>query len=142
MRCSLYRVDAEALVAALTQPDLIARYQQRLADELPSCADRALITYLRQLDAVANKVRTTGFDSVAAQDPAAADALLSDLFAVATYDRWDVPAEHIGDDELPVDGLPRGILAADGSREGAKVFVLDEQTIAIARERTAGEVAG
>jgi hypothetical protein len=109
---------------------------------LPSCADRALITHLRQLDAVANKVRTAGFDAVAAQDPAAADALLSDLLAVATYDRWDVPAEHLGEDDLPVDGLPRGILAADGSKEGAKVFVLDEQTIAIARERAAGEVAG
>jgi hypothetical protein len=139
MRCSIYRADPEALVAALTQADLIERYQQRLADELPSCADRALITHLRQLDAVANKVRTSGFDGVAAQDPAAADALLSDLFAVATYDRWDVPAEHIGEDDLPVDGLPRGILAADGSKEGAKVFVLDDSTIAISRNRSAGD---
>lgn len=141
MKCSVYRTEPAALIAALTEPASLAKYQQRLAAEIPSCIERGLITHLRQLCTLASGAQAEGFDRVAERDAAAADALLSDLFAVATYDGWPLPVEAMGESDLPLDGLPRGILAADRSAEGARVYLIDDQTIAIARNREVSDSA-
>ena len=36
---------------------------------------------------------------------------------------------------LPVDGLPRGLLAADDSAEGAGLWLIDDEHFALARWR-------
>jgi len=141
MRCSCYRTDPAVLLAALSDATLIQRWLDQTADEVKGLADRALVDHLRTLTRVACEVLGDGFERVAERDPHAADALISDLFAVATWHGWDLPIEALGDLDLPVDDLPRGLLAADRAREGASVWLLDEHTVALARTRKAGAEA-
>lgn len=135
MRCTCFDAEPAALVAALTEPDTVARWQANLADELPSLADRALQAHLRALARTAAAVLSEGFDVVCQRDVRAVDALLSDLLAVATWHGWELPLTSIGERDLPVEDLPRGLLAADTAADGAKVWVLDDRTIALARDR-------
>jgi hypothetical protein len=141
MRCTCYRIDPPSLLAALAEPELLARYQQALGDELPSLADRALVRYLRKLTTLASRALAEGFDRVAEDDRIAADALLTDLFAVATYRGWPLPIEPLGERDLPVEALPRGMLGADAATDGAKLWLIDDETLALARDREADEVA-
>lgn len=138
MRCTCYRTDPPVLLAALSDATLVQRWLDQTADEVRSLADRALIDHLRALTRVASEVLGDGFERVAERDPHAADALLSDLFAVATWHGWELPIEPLGELDLPVEDLPRGLLAADQAREGAHVWLLDEHTVALSRARIAG----
>ncbi len=140
MRCTCYRTDPPTLVAALTDGDLLARYQAWLGEEVKSLGDRSLLAHLKRLSTYASRAQAHGFDLLARNDLQAADELLTDLLAVATWNRWDLPLEEHGEQDLPVDDLPRGILGADQSPENARVWLLDGTTIALARSREAGEV--
>jgi len=137
IRCECFRADLPALIAALTDQDLISRWQDAAAAELPRLADRRLAEHLRALDRVAAMIRTDGIDVMAQRDPAAADAWLTDAVAVATWHRWELPLEPLGERDLALEGLPRGLIAADRSRDGAGLWVIDEETIALARWREA-----
>ncbi len=141
MRCTCYRVDPPALVAALTDGENLARYQAAIGDEVPSLADRAMVLHLRRMSTLASRVASEGFERVAEQDPALADALLTDLFAVATYRGWELPAEDLGARELPIAGLPRGLMGADAAIDGAQLWLIDPGTIALARSREAADQA-
>lgn len=141
MRCTCFRIDPPSLLAALADPDLLKRYQQALSDELPSLADRALVRYLRRLSTLASRALAEGFDRVAEDDRVAADALLTDLFAVATYRNWPLPIDALGERDLPVEELPRGLLGADDSTDGAKLWLIDDETLALTRDREADDVA-
>jgi hypothetical protein len=141
MRCFCYRVDQPSLIAELTDEAILQRYQSYLGDELPSLADRGLVRFIRKQSTVVSRVLAEGFDRVAEQDVAAADALLTDIFAVATYFQWRIPLEPLGERDLPLDDLPRGLLSADTSSDGAKLWVIDEDTIALSRDREADDVA-
>ncbi len=141
MRCACFRTDPPVLLAALSDAALVQRWLDQTADEVKGLADRALVDHIRGLTRIACEVLGDGFERVAERDPHAADALLSDLFAVATWHQWDLPIEALGDLDLPVEDLPRGLLAADQAREGAHVWLLDDHTVAIARVRVAGAQA-
>jgi hypothetical protein len=141
MLCTCYRIDPPTLVAALTDAEVLARYQANVGDEVPSLADRAMVVHLRRMSTLASRVVVDGFERVAEQDPAAADALLTDLFAVATYRGWEVPAEALGERELAVEGLPRGLLGADAAPDGAQLWLIDQETVALARSREADDQA-
>ncbi len=139
MRCFCYRVDQPSLMAALTDEALLTRYQSTIGDELPALADRGLVRFLRKQGTLVSRALTDGFDRLAEQDIAAADSLLTDVFAVATYHNWFLPLESLGERDLPVEELPRGLLSADISTDGAKLWVIDEDTIALTRDREADE---
>lgn len=139
MRCHCYHVDQPSLLTALTDEAFIARYQSALADELPSLADRGLVRFLRKQNTIATRALTDGFDRLAEQDTAAADGLLTDLFAVATWHGWELPIESLGERDLPIEELPRGLLGADIATDGAKLWVIDQETIALSRDREADE---
>ena len=141
MRCACFRTDPPVLLAALSDAALVQRWLDQTADEVKGLADRALVDHIRGLTRLACAVPGDGFERVAEREPHAADALLSDLFAVATWHQWDLPIEALGDLDLPVEDLPRGLLAADQAREGAHVWLLDDHTVAIARVRVAGAQA-
>ncbi len=141
MRCTCYRIDPPSLLAALSDEAFIARYQSSLADELPGLADRALVRHLRRLSTSASRAVTSGFDHLAEADPSAADELLTDLFAVATWRSWPLPLEVIGERDLPVEDLPRGLLGQDVGTDGAKLWLLDDETLALSRDREADDVA-
>ena len=140
-KCSIYRIDPPSLVAALTDEAVLARYQANISDEIPSLADRPLIAHLKRMSTSASRAQADGFDRFAEADPAAADSLLSDLFAVATYHHWPLPAQYLGEEEMPVDGIPRGLLGADTAPEGARLWQIDDETIALARSREAADAA-
>jgi hypothetical protein len=141
MRCATYRIDQASLIAALTDPVLLVRYQAQTAEEVKSLADRALIRHLKAIDGLIGRVLVSGFESLARNDLAAADALLSELFAVATWNGWELPIEPLGEEEAAVEGLPRGIFGADGARDNAGLWLLDHRTLALCRDRVAGEDA-
>lgn len=140
MRCHCYHVDQPSLLTALTDEAFITRYQGAIGDELPSLADRGLVRFLRKQTTLATRALTDGFDRLAEQDTAAADGLLTDLFAVATWHGWELPIESLGERELPVEELPRGLLGADTAIDGAKLWVIDHETIALSRDREADDV--
>jgi hypothetical protein len=137
MRCTCFRIDPPSLLAALSDEAFIARYQGALADELPGLADRALVRHLRRLSTIASRAVAGGFDRLAEADPGAADELLTDLFAVATWRAWPLPLEQLGERDLPVEGLPRGLLGQDAGSDGAKLWLLDDETLALCRDREA-----
>jgi hypothetical protein len=139
MRCHCYHIDQPSLLTALTDEALIAKYQSTIGDEIPSLADRALIRFLRKQITLANRALSEGFDRLAEQDTAAADELLTDLFAVATWHGWELPIESLGERDLPVEEIPRGLLGADTASDGAKLWVIDHETIALSRDRVADE---
>lgn len=141
MRCTCYRTDPPTLVAALTDPETIARYQEALAVEAKALADRALLKHVKRMSTLASQVLAGGFETVARNDLAGADELLTDLFAVGTWHRWDLPVEDLGEQDLPVDDLPRGLLAADQGVESARLWMLDGTTVALSRSRESGDEA-
>lgn len=142
MRCHCYHIDQPSLLTALTDEALIAKYQSTIGDEIPSLADRALIRFLRKQITLATRALSQGFDRLAEQDTAAADELLTDLFAVATWHGWELPIESLGERDLPVEEIPRGLLGADTASDGAKLWVIDHETIALSRDRIADEAVG
>jgi len=121
MRCQLFRTDPPTLLAALTQETMLVRYQECLAAEIPSLAEQTLIRHLRRLTGYASQVLSSGFETLARNDIQAADELLSDIFAVATFHGWD---------------LPRGLLGADRDPDSARIWLLDGATVALSRART------
>jgi hypothetical protein len=136
-----YRCDPAQLIAALTEPELLARYQEAVAAEVPSLADNALLGHLRRLLRWAAQAQTGGFAALARVQPAEADALLSDVFAVATWQGWPLPIQLLESGLAEVAGLPRGLLGQDPGGEGASVWVLDHATVLLARARSAGTQA-
>ena len=142
MRCHCYHIDQPSLLTALTDEAFIAKYQSTIGDEIPSLADRALIRFLRKQITLATRALSEGFDRLAEQDTAAADELLTDLFAVGTWHGWELPIESLGERDLPVEEIPRGLLGADTASDGAKLWVIDHETIALSRDRIADEAVG
>src|SRR5262249_33035995 len=125
--------------SALTDAEALARWQDAAAAELPALADRAMVRHLKKLSAAVSRAQAEGFERLAEAEPALADALLTDLLAVATFHGWDLPLTALGEEELDVEELPRGLLGEDVSPDSARVWLLDRETIALARTREAGE---
>jgi hypothetical protein len=141
MLCTCWRIDPASLIAALTTPETLARYQDAVAEEIPGLADRALLKHLRRMTTLAARALAGGFDELARDELAAADELLSDLLAVGTYRGWELPLDALGEREVAVESLPRGLLGADQGVESARVWLLDRSLLALARSREAGEAA-
>jgi hypothetical protein len=141
MLAECYRVDVADLIAALCSDDLMRAFQASIVQDIPSLADRSMLLHLRRMHTLASQVIGDGFDRLAERDRAAADALLTDLFAVATYHGWQLPVQALGSFDLPLEGLPRGLLGADQTQHGALLVLTDVHTVALARSRVADDVA-
>jgi hypothetical protein len=139
MRCERFRTDPATLIEALAAAPLLDAWLEAQQAELAWLADRTLTAHLRRLTALAGRARSGGITLLARQDAAGADALLTDLFAVATWRRWELPVERLDDGEVEVGGLQRGLLGADLGGEGAGLWLIDHATVALARSREAGE---
>jgi len=141
MLCTCYRTDPASLVAFLTDSETLARYQDAMVTEVKSLADRALVKHIKRMSTLASAAQAHGFDALARVDLAGADELLTDVFAVATWHAWELPAENLGEQEIAVEDLPRGLLAADVGTESAHLWMLDGTTIAMSRARVCGDEA-
>lgn len=137
MRCETFRTDPATLIASLSEPALLQRYLDAQQAELPSLADRGMTAFLRRLGAQAVEAQAVGMTMLARRDPVQADALLTDLFAVATWHGWDLPIQRLG--EADADVGVRGLLGADTATDGATLWLIDHATVALARMRQAGE---
>lgn len=143
MKCECFRADIPDVIAALTDAANIEKWRASVVDELPRTADRGLAEHLRSLDKTASHLLVHGLDVVAAQDVAALDAWLTDMFAVATWNNWPIPVTKLGEIEASIENLPRGLLAADVSRQGAGLWLVTDDHIALARWRESSiEVSG
>ncbi|MCK6488509.1 MAG: hypothetical protein L6R48_09305 [Planctomycetes bacterium] len=141
MLASLFRAEVPVLVAALSAPALLARYQGELAEERAISAERSLAEHLQRMSRLAGQAVAEGFEVLARDDRAGADLLLTDLFAVATWRGWELPVEALGGQELDAAGLVAGLLASGTVAEGAALYHLDAGTLALVRGRAAaGEV--
>jgi hypothetical protein len=141
MIATRYRTDLAGLVAVLTSNETLVRYQEALAEEHKITAERAMAEFQRRMGQLANRALAHGFDTLARHDRVLADALLTDLFAVATYHRWELPIEDLGEEDLDVSDLTRGLLGVETPGEGASLWQLDGTTIAFSRSRAAGDEA-
>lgn len=103
-------------------------------------ADRPLLAHLKRLNLTASSILGCGFARAARLDPQAVDALLSDVFAVATWRGWPLPIEAEAEQEVIIDGVPRGLLGVDTS-PGAGVWRIDHRTLALARQCQAADQA-
>jgi hypothetical protein len=139
MHCLRFRTDPATLIEELGSERILRLYLAAQETELASLADRTLSAHLRRLNGLAAQALTIGITTLAKRDAAHADALLSDLLAVATWHGWELPIEALGEADAEVEGLPRGLLGVDPGHEGAAVWVLDHGTVALARNRQAGE---
>jgi hypothetical protein len=136
-----FRYDAAGLIAALTDPQALARYRASLADELPGLADPPMAAQVRRLDALAAQAQDLGFARFARRDPEGADGLLSDLLAQATWQGQELPLMPDGAGNRPNAETPRGLLGQDREPEGAGVWVVAPGVLALARWRRAGSPA-
>jgi hypothetical protein len=141
MLCTCFRTDPSSLVAFLTDRETLRRYQEAMVVEVKSLADRALLQHIKRMSTLASAVQAHGFEALARTDLPAADELLTDVFAVATWHGWELPAESFGEQDVTVEDLPRGLLAADAGTESARLWMLDGTTVALARSRIAGDQA-
>jgi len=139
MRAHVFRTDPPALVQTLTAPEWLARYQDLLAAEAGVCAEREMLGHLRRMGTLAGRAATEGFDTLARNDRTSADALLTDLFAVATWHQVELPAAPLGELEVDVTDLPAGLLASDTTSGAARLWQLDGTTIALTRDRVVGD---
>jgi hypothetical protein len=141
MIATRYRTDLPGLVAVLTSSETLQRYQEALAEEHKITAERAMADFQRRMSLLASRALAHGFDTLARHDRVVADALLTDLFAVATYHHWELPIEDLGESDLDISDLPRGLLGVETLGEGASLWQLDGSTIAFARCRAASDEA-
>lgn len=139
MRCETFRTDPPALCAALGEPALLTRYLAAQEAELPSLADRQMTAFVRRMGALASHALGLGLTVLAKRDVVQADALLTDLFAVATWHGWELPVERLVEQDVEVAGSQRGLLGADVAVDGAGLWLLDHATVALARQRQAGD---
>jgi hypothetical protein len=141
VRAERYRGALADLINALSAGELLQRFIDQLTDELPRCGDADLLRHMRWLLVQARMLQAEGLEHRAALDRAALDALLCDLFAVATWLGWPLPVSRDGDCELPLEPLPRGLLGADDCAQGVLVFQLpDDGGFALCRHRRADRV--
>jgi len=138
MHCRIFRGEREPLLAKLLDAELLDRYGQYLQEQSGALAEPALATYVKQMQAMVARLASVGVDEVRSEDPAGLDALLTDCFAVATWNDWDLPVRDVGEDDCELDGAQRGLLGYDDSEGGAELYVLGDDRIALCRAREVG----
>lgn len=141
MRCDCFQGDPATVAKALADSVVVASWQAHTASELPSLADGRLIAHLKRLVQIASGIQTIGLAGVQASDAAGVDAWLSDAFALATWEGWDLPVTRLGKREVDLAERPRGLFGVDSSTDGVTLVVIDTDVIALGRNREADERA-
>ncbi|MHC5068002.1 MAG: hypothetical protein ACYTF0_05380 [Planctomycetota bacterium] len=136
MHAERYRCDDRAaLLAALTTPSLLERYVAQVEDTLRMVLEEGQAGLLQRCSRVLSRLAAEGMDGLAASDPAALDMLLTDVFAVATWSGWSLPAVADGHVEVDPAAAQRGLLGAEASDEGAILWLLADGALALVRSR-------
>lgn len=141
MRCRLLRVEPARLVDALIAPEQLQRYAEAMQHEQSGVAERPMLRFLKQMQAIAARLAAEGRERIEETDPAALDALLTDVLALATWHGWPLPGKDLGERECDLAGARRGLLGADDSEGGARAYVLEDDLVAVVRSREAGDAA-
>ena len=126
------------LVSALASPDIQRRYAEALDQELPHIVEPGLKQFNRQQRQRVDELAMYGYDAQLQQAPQQLDELLTDCFAIATWNRWPLPVKHLGQEPCQMTEQVQGLLGNQVSPQGASVFCFDNQRIALVRQRVAG----
>ena len=133
--CEMFRCDGD-LVSALLDPSMTNAYTSALEQEVHQLAEQSLRDHLRQMHRVLAALGAAGVDACRAQMPAELDALLTDIFAVASWHGWQLPVEHLGQHRKDLSQAQRGLLGYDASTGGAELYRCDETLVALVRDRS------
>lgn len=136
-----YRADSTELLNRLAEGELLARYVQALEAEAGSLAEAPQLAFGRRMLGLVARLGAEGVEQVASTDRAGLDALLTDVFALATWHRWPLPVEPLPPGEVDLEHAQRGLLGAETEGQGAVLYVIDEQTVALRRSRDDQDIA-
>ena len=136
-----YRADSAGLLAALVDADTLGRYSATLEAAGGSQAEAGQVAFTRRMLGMVARIGAEGVDGLARDDRAGLDALLTDIFAVATWHRWPLPVARLDPGETDLDRAQRGLLGAEAEPQGAALYVLDEETVALRRWRDDQDIA-
>jgi hypothetical protein len=138
--CDCFRADSTALLNHLVDGSLLARYADWLQASNASQAEATQVAFSRRMLELVTRLGAEGMEGVAAHDRAGLDALLTDVFATATWHRWPLPIEAIGSREIDPERAQRGLLGSECEAHGAVLYVVDEDTVALRRSRNHAEI--
>ncbi len=133
--CDCFRADSTDLLNHLAEGSLLSRYVEWLQASNAYQAEATQIAFSRRMLELVSRLAAEGVEGVAANDRASLDALLTDVFATATWHRWPLPVEALGSREIDPDQVQRGLLGAEREDQGAVLYVVDEETVALRRSR-------
>lgn len=142
MQCDFYQGNRDALIAWCSSATALDLYQTYVAQEIEQLADISLLKHLRQLQTIAQMLQAQGLEQMAQEQRGAVDALFTDILACASYFQWSglpMTFEHSG--TLDLDVQERGLLGADEGLNTALLFIVDDEHIAICRNREADHEA-
>ena len=124
------------MVQWLSSEGVIARYLEESGLELGSLVEEPLVKHIRCLHVTVRQIQTQGFTAACERDRGMVDALLTDIFAWATFQQWrDLPVAIGEEGELPLEVVQRGLLGADMADQGALLFIPEGNVIALCRQR-------
>ena len=142
MQCEFYQGNRESLIAWCSSAATLEQYQTYVVQEIEQLADISLLKHLRQLQTVAQMLQAQGMDILAQDQRGAVDALFTDMVACGSYFKWsDIPLVYERSDTLDLDIQERGLLGADEGLNTALLFIVDEEHVAICRNREADHEA-
>jgi hypothetical protein len=130
----VYVGDPAAVINVLVSAENLNRYVAWLEHDAGSQAEASQHAMARHMTGMVSRIGAEGLEAVAAADRPAIDALLTDVFAVATWHGWALPVTPEADSEVSLDGWQRGLLGADANQHGA-VLYCQGQRLALRRSR-------
>jgi len=130
-----YRGDSAEVMASLLDGRLLEAYAEYIHRNSGNHAEAGQLGFDKRMLRLLARLGAEGVDGVASNDRAGLDALLTDCFAVATWQRWPLPIEPAGTRTVEVAELQRGLLGSEREGQGAALYLIDEGTIGLRRSR-------
>ncbi len=137
----IYRVESrEYLLSCLVSSPMLHAYQQYLTEERASLVDAALIRHLEHLRQALQRLMLEGLSACSGSHLGDIDQVLTDIFAVATWNGWQVPVLPPTLHTLPEPRPACGLLASGEVGSGAHVW-FHANHIFLSRDREIDRIA-
>ena len=133
MELEIYSGSVNGLTQWCRSAGVLTRYNEHICSELEHVADAALIKHLKKLQKLSSSLLHGGANE---PDFAVMNSLLTDVFCVASYEKWDHPMQFVHSaqiTELPEPGFYGQEDGAVEEQQSALLYVIDAQQIALSR---------
>ncbi len=141
MNADIYTGRKADLLTYATDAHTLELYAAYLTDEYAHTADAGLLRHIRRMQGFLGTLNSHGLEAACHINQLGIDALLTDICAVATWSHWKHPLQKVAHDTVPLDIEQRGLLGSDDSVDGAMLFIIDAEHIAIVRHQDAATTA-